>query len=369
MSNNQDQLIYRIGMTLIPGIGDVLGRKLVTLCGSAEAVFREPRHYLRKMPRIRELLNQAVNRNDILVRAEKEVEFLERYRIKALFFQDKDYPHRLKHCVDGPILLFYKGTGDLNAKHVVGIVGTRKATDYGRTVTRELVAGLARQQALVVSGLAFGIDCCAHRASLDLGLDTIGVLGHGLDTVYPWIHRPMAEKMVTQGGLVSEFLSRTKPDRSNFPKRNRIIAGLCDAIVVVEAGTKGGALITADIANSYNRDVFAIPGRVNDMQSAGTNNLIRTNRAALIQHAGDLEYLMGWKEPDISQRPAQRKIFIEMTPEEEQIVSLLQSGGPMGIDEICIGSGTSMNKASASLLNLEFEGVVKCLPGKVYSLL
>jgi len=179
----------------------------------------------------------------------------------------------------------------------------------------------------------------------------------------------MAETMMNQGGLVSEFMSKTRPDRSNFPKRNRIIAGLCDAIVVVEAGTKGGALITADIANSYNRDVFAVPGRVHDLFSEGTNYLIRTNRAALIQNADDLEYLMGWKESDALKRPAQRKIFIEMTPDEEKIVGFLQESGPIVIDEISIGSGISMSKVSASLLNLEFEGVVKCMPGKVYSLL
>lgn len=364
-----NQLIYQIGLTLIPGVGDVLGRKLVSLCGSAEAVFKEPRHHLKKMPRIGELLAQAIGKSAILLRAEKEVYFIERYRIKPLFFQDKEYPHRLKHCLDSPVLLFYKGTADLNSNRVVGIVGTRKATEYGKNVTRELISGLVQQQVLVVSGLAYGIDSCAHRFSLDFGLNTIGVLGHGLDTVYPWLHRSLAEKMLTQGGLVTEFLSKTKPDRSNFPKRNRIIAGLCDAVIVVEAGRQGGALITADIANSYSRDVFAVPGRVTDPFSDGTNYLIRTNRAALVQKADDIEYLMGWKDNVGSHKPAQRKIFIEMTPDEEKIVTLLQENGQLGIDEICIQAETPMSKVSASLLNLEFEGIVKCLPGKVYSML
>ncbi len=367
MSGNK--LIYQIGLTLIPGVGDILGRKLVTMCGSAEAVFREPRSHLKAMPRIGNLLAQAVGNREILIRAEKEVSFIERYRITPLFFQDTTYPHRLKHCLDSPVLLFYKGTADLNSNRVIGIVGTRKATEYGKSVTRELIAGLQQQQVLVVSGLAYGIDGCAHRFSLDSGLNTIGVLGHGLDTVYPWLHRPLAEKMLTQGGLVTEFLSKTKPDRSNFPKRNRIIAGLCDALVVVEAGCKGGALITADIANSYNRDVFAVPGRVTDPLSDGTNYLIRTNRAALIQKADDIEYLMGWKETKGPVKAAQRKIFIEMTAEEEKIVSILQENGQLGIDEICILAENPMSKVSASLLNLEFEGIVKCLPGKVYSLL
>ena len=300
MNNNWDMgsdgLMYQIGLTLIPGIGDVLGKKLITHCGSAEAVFREPRQHLKKIPRIGELLAQTVGNSDILLRAEKEVTFVDRYNISTLYFQDAGYPYRLKHCIDGPVLLFYKGTAEVNPLHAIGIVGTRSATNYGKTVTHEIVAGLVPQQVLIVSGLAFGIDSCAHRAALDVGLGTIGVLGHGLDTVYPWLHRSLAEKMVSGGGLMTEFLSGTRPDRSNFPRRNRIIAGLCDAIVVVEAGRKGGALITADIANSYNRDVFAVPGRVKDPYSFGTNYLIRTNRAALIQNAEDIEYLMGWKE-------------------------------------------------------------------------
>ena len=289
-----DKLLYQIGLTLIPGVGDVLGRKLVTLCGSAEAVFKEPRHLLKKIPRIGDLLAQAVVNSELLLKAEKEVIFIERYRITPLYFQDSGYPHRLKHCLDGPLLLFYKGTADLNSNRVVGIVGTRKATEYGKGVTRELIAGLVPQQVLVVSGLAYGIDSCAHRFSLDFGLNTIGVLGHGLDTVYPWLHRSLAEKMLTQGGLITEFLSKTKPDRSNFPRRNRIIAGLCDVIIVVEAGRKGGALITADIANSYNREIFAVPGRTTDEISAGCNKLIRFNKACMVESVNDLAYHLGW---------------------------------------------------------------------------
>jgi DNA processing protein len=296
------------------------------------------------------------------------MKFIERYGITPLFFQDKGYPHRLKHCSDSPVMLYYKGTADLNISKIIGIVGTRKATEYGKSVTRMLLEGLVQHNILIVSGLAYGIDSCAHRFSLDNGLDTVAVLGHGLDTVYPWLNRPLAEKMLSQGGLVTEFLSGTKPDRINFPKRNRIIAGLCDAIVVVEAGTRGGALITADIANSYNRDVFAVPGRVTDPLSDGTNFLIRTNRAALVRSPGDIEYLMGWNPSNGSCVPVQRRIFAELTPEEEKIVSILQEKGRTGIDEICILADNSMSRVSASLLNLEFEGIVTCLPGKVYSL-
>jgi DNA processing protein len=221
----------------------------------------------------------------------------------------------------------------------------------------------------VISGLAYGIDGCAHRSALDHGLSTVGVLGHGLDRVYPYFHKALAEKMLTQGGLVTEFLSGTTPDRENFPRRNRVIAGLCDAVVVIEAAKKGGALITANIANSYNRDVFAVPGRITDPYSEGTNFLIRTNRAALIQKADDLEYLMGWKQAHAVPQVIQKKIFQELTTDEEQIVNILQTHGQMDIDAIVIQSGLNMSAVSSALLNLEFEGIVRCQPGKIYVLL
>jgi len=319
------------------------------------------------MPRIGEWLAQETARTEILRRAETEMTFIDRYRIQPLFFQDRDYPARLRNCPDSPLMLYYRGSTTLNPTRVVGVVGTRKPTDYGRTGTHDLVAGLAPYGVMVVSGLAYGIDGYAHRAALDCGIDTVGVLGHGLDTVYPWLHRPLAERMLMNGGLLTEFLSRTRPDRNNFPKRNRVIAGMCDAIVVVEAGSRGGALITADLANSYNRDVFAIPGRVTDACSEGTNTLIRTNRAALVQKPADIAWMMGW-EGTSGQQAAQRRIFLEMTPEEERIVALLAEKGRVGIDDLSIATALPMGRVSASLLNLEFEGVVTCLPGKVYRL-
>jgi len=285
-----------------------------------------------------------------------------------LFFRDKDYPFRLKNCYDSPVLLYWKGNADLNTAKIIGIVGTRKATDYGKNICYKLVSGLADQQVLIVSGLAYGIDSCAHRAAIESGLPTVGVLGHGLDRIYPGFNRVLAEKMMKQGGLLTDFPSGTNPDRENFPKRNRIIAGLCDGIIVVEAGRKGGALITADIANSYNRDVFAVPGRIGDPWSEGSNFLIKANKAALIQSAEDVRYLMGWDIPPGLQPVQQRKIFIEMTPEEEALVKILTESGKLGVDEICIRAGISMSRVSAALLNLEFEGVVRSLPGKLYEL-
>ncbi len=365
---NNDQLIYQIGMTLIPGVGNILGKKLLSICGSAENVFREPRQHLMRLARIGPLLASAAGNKEILLKAEREAKFVVRYGITPLFYQDHNYPGRLKHCIDSPILLFFKGIADLNAQRVVAVVGTRRATEYGRECTRQLIAGLKPYEVLVVSGLAYGIDSCAHRFSLDTGSNTIGVLGHGLDLIYPWSNRSLAEKMVTQGGLITEFLSGTKPDRTNFPMRNRIIAGLSDAVIVVEAGNKGGALITADIANSYNRDVFSVPGRIHDSLSEGTNFLIRTNRAALIQQPDDIAYMMGWKNTDLKPRAVQQKIFLELSPGEEKIVEILRRSGQTGIDELCNQLDSTLSAVSALLLNLEFEGVIRCLPGKIYSL-
>jgi DNA processing protein len=361
-------LLYQIAITLIPGIGDVLGKKLISYCGNPESIFREPKKMLRKIPRISDKLISAIGNKDLLNRAEKELRFIEKYRIKPLYFQDKDYPSRLKNCVDSPILLYYKGKAEMNIPKVIGIVGTRSATDYGKEICNKIILELVDHKVMIVSGLAYGIDSCAHRAAIAAGLPTVGVLGHGLDRIYPFQNKGLAEKMIHYGGLLTDFISETKPDRENFPQRNRIIAGLCDAIVVVEAAKKGGALITADIANSYNRDVFAVPGKIGDLFSEGSNFLIKINKAALIQSGEDIKYMMGWDTPKPGKTHQQRKLFIEMTPEEEIIVNVLSNQGETCIDELTIKSGLSMSKCSAALLNLEFEGVIKSLPGKMYSL-
>jgi DNA processing protein len=353
---------------MIPGIGDVLGKKLITYCGDPQSIFREPKKMLRKIPRISEKLICAIQNKDILSRAEKEVHFIEKYRIKTFYFQDKDYPSRLKNCLDSPIMLYFKGNAEMNPDKAVGIVGTRNATEYGKEICHELILRLADHRVLIVSGLAYGIDSYAHRTAIEAGLPTVGVLGHGLDRIYPYQNKGLAEKMICQGGLITDFISETRPDRENFPRRNRIIAGFCDAIVVVEAAKKGGALITADIANSYNRDVFAVPGKIGDIYSEGTNHLIKTNKAALIQSGEDILYMMGWETQRSITTVCQKKLFIEMTPEEEIIVNILNETGETGIDDLIFKSRLSISKCSAALLNLEFEGIVKSLPGKIYAL-
>jgi DNA processing protein len=361
-------LLYQIALTMVPGIGDVLGKKLVTYCGSADAVFRERKTLLSKVPRIGSKVLEALSNKEILVKAERELAFVEKFRIRTLFFLDKDYPFRMKNCIDSPILLYYKGNTDLNVSKIIGVVGTRNATDYGKSACQKIISDLAADRILIVSGLAHGIDSCAHRSALENNLSTIGVLGHGLDKIYPYQNKSLAEKMLKNGGLLTDFPSNTVPDRENFPMRNRIIAGICDAILVVEAAEKGGALITAEIANSYHRDVFAVPGRINDPYSMGTNYLIRQNKAGLVQSAEDIRYLMGWETRGNKPDGFQKKIFLELTEDERTLVDYLNATGQSGIDDICIHCKLTMSTTSAALLNLEFEGIVKSLPGKVYEL-
>ncbi len=364
-----DELIYKIALTLIPGVGSVNGKNLVAYCGGVKAVFTEHKRNLIKIPGIGAQTVDTIVNHSVFDRAEEELLFIEKHNITPVFYLDTTYPHRLRNCTDSPLMLYYKGNTDLNAMKMIAIVGTRKATEYGRDMCQKIVEGLASQNATIVSGLAYGIDTWSHKAAIDNGLATIGVLGHSLDRVYPYANRFLAEKMLEKGGLLSEYISNTKPDRENFPMRNRIIAGICDAVVVVEAGSSGGALITADIANSYNRDVFAVPGRLIDSQSEGCNKLIKINKASLIQSADDISYLLNWETTPKVKKSIQRELFINFTPEEQLIIETLKSKGELAIDELLLETNMLSTKAASILLNLEFEGVIRCLPGKVFRLI
>ncbi len=364
-----EDLIYKLALTLIPGVGSVNGKSLVAYCGGVKAVFMEKKRALLKIPGIGEQTINAIANHNVFGRAEEELAFIEKNKIAPLFFLDKEYPIRLKQCHDSPLMLFYKGTSELNAPKVVAMVGTRKATEYGRDMCRKIIEGLVEQNVLIVSGLAYGIDTWSHKAALDNKLETIGVLGHGLDRIYPFANRALADKMTESGGLLCEYMSNTMPDRENFPMRNRIIAGISDAVIVVEAGASGGALITAEIANSYNRDVFAVPGRLGDPHSEGCNKLIKINKAALIQSAKDISYLLNWNDQKENKKIVQRQLFLDLSPDEELIVSILREKGDMEIDTLLLETQLMPAKAASVLLNLEFEGVIRCLPGKVYRLL
>lgn len=364
-----EQLLYHIAITSIPNIGDVTAKKLIAYCGSSEQVFKEKKSALEKIPGI-----GAVNANKIikhkaeaLVIAEEELTFIKKNGIVPLFYLNQNYPKRLFHCEDGPVLLYSKGNIDYNNQKVISIVGTRKATDYGKDFCNQIVQDLVPHQPLIVSGLAYGIDVCAHKAAIKNRLSTVGVLAHGLDRLYPAQHRSVANQMVENGALLSDYKSGTKPDRENFPKRNRIVAGMADLTIVMESSKKGGSLITAYIANDYNRDVFALPGRVGDSQSEGCNNLIRSHKAALIQSVKDIEYVMGWETKNKT-KETQAKLFVELTPEQKTLTAILVKQDKIGIDELSLLAKMPMSKTASILLNLEFEGVVKSLPGKLYKL-
>jgi DNA processing protein len=367
---NTDQLRYKIGIGLIPKIGPVLTKRLVAYCGSAEGIFREKRSGLSKIPGIGEKLVDHIISNRKLDVVDAEIECLTKNGINALFYLDEDYPERLKQCEDAPVILYIKGNTQFNRRKVISIVGTRNPTDYGRGVTRELVENMAASypDMLIVSGLAYGIDICAHRAALRNNLETVAVLGHGLSNLYPSAHRETASQITGKGALVTEFMYQEKPESPNFVKRNRIIAGLADATIVVESGEQGGALITADIANSYNRDVFAIPGRVTDKFSTGCNRLIKSNRAALIENLADLEYLMGWQKTDSQPEATQRTLFVELDEEESSLIDLLRNNTSLTIDQLALRGNLPVSRTSSILLNLEFKGLIKCLPGKVFKL-
>ena len=362
----EHQLIYQIAVTLIPGIGDISGKRFVSYCGGAEAIFKESRKSLEKITGMREVTIDALcNPKDIFRRAEQEVEFIEKNGIKPLFYQNPDYPRRLLQCDDSPLMLYYKGNANLNAERVVSIVGTRNITDYGKECCTQLVNDLVDEQALVVSGLAYGVDTIAHRTSVKVGIPTVGVLGNGMQQIYPAANKKLASEMLANGGLLTECMSGTQPDRENFPRRNRIIAGMADAVIVIESALKGGSLITADLANSYNRDVFAYPGRVMDLYSQGCNYLIRTNRAHLMESVANLRYVMRW-ERQKSHEERQTTLFREFSDEEKRIMDCFGDKSAVSLDDLIVETELSTTKLASLLLNLEFDGIVMALPGKRY---
>ncbi|MES2620473.1 MAG: DNA-processing protein DprA [Bacteroidota bacterium] len=369
-SSSSEQL-YQIALTLLPNVGDVVAKNLIAYCGSAEAVFKTSKAKLEKIPSIGADRAEGIASADVLKEAEAELKFVEEYKINMLFFTDKEYPQRLKNCNDSPVLLYYKGNADLNANKVVGIVGTRKATAYGKEVTKKLVAELSAQNVLVVSGLAYGIDIASHNAALENNLKTVGVLGHGLNTIYPSQHKPTAKKMVECGGLLTEYTSSNDMHPSNFPNRNRIVAGISDAIVVIESAIKGGAVLTANIANSYNRDVFAFPGKATDKYSAGCNFLIKTFKAKMIESGEDLLTEMSWKQEatDSKSKKQQRQLALILSENEQTIYNLLNEKAEPAIDEIVTETGIDVSMLAATLLEMEMNNIIVSLPGKRYKLI
>jgi DNA processing protein len=358
-----------LALHFIPGLGDQLIRQVISYCGSAEKVFKTPKGKLLKIPGIGSVTADALLNGKPYKKAEEEFVKAEKESVEILFYSDKRYPTRLKGIPDAPSILYTKGNIEFENPKAVAIVGTRQATAYGKEQTEQLIQELVPHGPLIISGLAYGIDIHAHKHALKCNLPTVGVMASGIDIIYPPSHKETAHKMLEHGGIVTENPFRAKPDAHNFPERNRIIAGLCDAIVVVEAAAKGGALITAEIANSYNRDVFAFPGSVGETYSAGCNNLIKTNKANLLTSVKDLEYIMNWNPAEHPKKIKPSISLSEFDEFEQNVLNILiDKKAAAAIDELSWKSNLPISQLASVVLGLEFKGVIKSLPGKQYVL-
>ena len=371
-ARNSEEVYYSIALTRMAGFSADIALRLYQAMGSSQAVY-EHRNEIGDAvadatPRLREAMR---NWDDALRRAAAEMEFIEKSGIQALTMQDEDYPQRLRECPDAPVVLYYKGVADLNQRYILNMVGTRHCTTYGQDLVRRFVSDLRQlcPQVLIVSGLAYGIDVCAHRNALERGYETVGVLAHGLDQIYPSAHRPVAVEMVKHGGLLTEYMSQTQPLANNFRQRNRIVAGISDATILVESAFKGGGLITCRVAQEYGRDVFAFPGAVGMPFSEGCNHLIRNNTAALITSARDFVEVMGWPTTQQQAEAVERQLFPELSAEEEQVVSLLKQTNDLQLNIISVKTNLPMGKLTALLFQLEMKGVVKPLAGGTYHLM
>jgi len=361
-------LLYQLALTQVPQIGCVQAKLLAEEFETAEAIFKAKRSLLEKMDGIGTVRAASIKNFNGFQEQEAEIKFMEKYKITPLFLKDDAYPKRLLNCYDPPTLLFYRGTANLNVSKIVSIIGTRSNTDYGKQITEQIIEELSALLPVIVSGLAYGIDAIAHKKSIKQQLPTVGVLAHGLDKIYPSAHSSLAKEMIVSGGgLLTEFRKETKPDRHNFPTRNRIVAGICDAIIVIETGIKGGSMITAHLANSYNRDVFAIPGKTTDAKSEGCNYLIQSNKAVLIRNGNDLIEQMGWQQQQ-QKTSKQKQLFVELNADEKTLYQLLQKNGAMHIDDINMNTSLSSSSIAAALLTMELQGLVLSLPGKMYTL-
>lgn len=353
---------------MLEGVGPITAKNLVAYCGSLEAIFKDPdlKKVLEKTPRAGKKVLNAIKDPTLFDRVDKELEFIAKRNIKPIFYLDEEYPLRLKQGEDSPILVYLDGKVDLDTPKILSIVGTRKATDHGKYICQQIIEELAPHQPLIVSGLAYGIDICAHRAALHNNLATVAVVAHGLDRLYPGEHASTAREMTANGGILTDKESSAKFVPGNFPSRNRIVAGLADATLVIESAKGGGSLITADIANSYSRDVMAVPGRAGDKYSEGCNNLIKSNKAALVTSAADIEAYLGWQKEEKQQ--VQTRLWVDLPTDQQQLVDVIKEKGKAEIDALSSKTGMPVAKAASLLLEMEFSGVVRSLPGKVYTL-
>ncbi|MFT3948986.1 MAG: DNA-processing protein DprA [Agriterribacter sp.] len=363
-----NDILHHVALTLVPQIGDVQMRELLQHFESAKDIFLAKKSKLEKIPGIGSIRAYHIKAFKNFSKAEEEITFAEKYKIQILIPGNPNYPKRLFNCYDAPSVLYYKGTADLNANKIVSVIGSRTHTDYGKEMTTCIIEELSEYNMLVVSGLAYGIDAIAHKTALKNNLPTVGILAHGLDRIYPSAHSSLAKDMIKNGGILSDFMSGTKPDKQNFPKRNRIVAGIADATIVIETSLQGGSMITAELAGNYNKDVFAVPGKATDIKSAGCNYLIKSNKAALVTSGKDIIDFMNWDTRVLPKKARQAALFTELTPEQTAVTELLSKKETVHIDEINLNCNFSSSIIAAAILNLELQGLITSLPGKLYKL-
>jgi len=366
MSLNDQELFYLLALQKIEGVGDIVAKKLLINCGSAQAIFSEKPSKLLAIDGIGTVLLKKLKDKTVFEKAEKELKYINENKINFCFFQDENYPEKLKHCIDSPILLFTSGNINVNKKRIISIVGTRQITSYGTEFCKKLIADLAPLDPIIVSGFAYGVDIVAHQAAVEHNLQTIGVLAHGLNQIYPKVHKKYISKMEENGGFMTEFWNDVDPFKENFVARNRIVAGMSEATIVIESAEKGGSLITANMANDYNRDVFAVPGRISDKYSQGCNDLIKTQKANLLTSAADLVYMLNWDIEKDTQKTVQKQLFVVLNDEEQKIYDYLIKNGKQLLDIIALECDFPVYKISGILLNMELKGVIRPLPGKLF---
>ncbi len=363
----KSNIIHDIALTMVPDIGPVLAKTLISYCGSAEAVMKSTKKELSSIPGIGDKIIERIQRHNPYEEAYRQVEYMDKIGAQITSFYDKDYPRRMKNYDNAPLVIYHKGHFDLNAPRTVAIVGTRSVTERGRINCEKLVSGLKDFDVQIISGLAYGVDTCAHQKSVDLDIPTIGVVGHGLDRLYPATNKNLVKRMFNNGGLLTEFPINTRPDRENFPMRNRIIAAMSDAVVIIESKRKGGSIITAEIANTYFKDVFAISGRIDDEFSQGCNNLIKQNKAHLIESAKDIAYIMMWEKKDA--KTVQTSLFVDLSSTEQKVIDLIRQKKKINVDVLNYTLRLPPSELAGLLLEMEFKGVIKSLPGKNYMLI
>lgn len=364
----ENELFYLLQLQKTPNLGDISAKKLIQKLGSAEAVFKEKKSALLKIDGIGPFRIDQLQNQSYAALAEDELHFIQKQGITVWTYQDAKYPEHLKQCVDGPLILFSKGNIRMQNKPIISIVGTRKITTYGATICQQLIEELAKWDVVVVSGYAFGVDITAHRAALKNNLQTVACLAHGFDQIYPKEHKKYQEDVEANGGFITEFWSSDVFDRNNFLKRNRIIAGISEATIVIESASRGGSLVTAELANSYHREVFAVPGRIGDKQSAGCNHLIKTHQAQLLTSVSDLVYLLNWNTAETPKKPIQKQLFVELNAEEKKIITYLEQKQKQHIDQIALQCNLSLQQAVSLLFTLEMKGLIVAFPGKIYGI-